>query len=54
PGVIHRMMDPKTVTLIFVSGKLVCVGARTESEVYRAVYNLHTMLEEKQLMHYQT
>jgi transcription initiation factor TFIID TATA-box-binding protein len=54
PGVIHRMIDPKTVTLIFVSGKLVCVGARTESEVYRAVYNLHTMLEEKQLMHYQT
>lgn len=54
PGVIHRMIDPKTVTLIFVSGKLVCVGARKESEVYRAVHNLHTMLEEKQLMYYQT
>lgn len=52
PGVIHRMLDPKTVTLIFVSGKLVCVGARTESEVYRAVNNLHTLLEEKQLMKY--
>ena len=53
PGVIHRMIDPKTVTLIFASGKLVCVGARTESEVHRSVHNLHTMLEEKKLMRYQ-
>ena len=53
PGVIHRMIDPKTVTLIFMSGKLVCVGARTESEVHRSVHNLHTMLEEKKLMIYQ-
>lgn len=53
PGVIHRMIDPKTVTLIFVSGKLVCVGARRESEVHRSVHNLHTLLEEKKLMRYQ-
>jgi len=53
PGVIHRMIDPKTVTLIFVSGKVVCVGARKESEVYRAVHNLHTVLEEKKLMQYE-
>ena len=53
PGVIHRMMDPKTVTLIFASGKLVCVGAKTESEVHRSVHNLYTMLEEKKLMRYQ-
>lgn len=53
PGVIHRMIDPKTVTLIFVSGKIVCVGARKESEVHRAVHNLHTLLEEKKLMRYQ-
>lgn len=53
PGVIHRMIDPKTVTLIFVSGKVVCVGARKESEVYRAVNNLHTVLEEKKLMQYE-
>ncbi len=53
PGVIHRMIDPKTVTLIFVSGKLVCVGARKESEVHRSVHNLHTLLEEKKLMRYQ-
>jgi transcription initiation factor TFIID TATA-box-binding protein len=52
PGLIHRMADPKTVFLLFSSGKLVCTGAKKESEVYRAVNNLHAMLEEKGLMIY--
>ena len=52
PGLIHRMLDPKTVILIFASGKLVCTCAKKESEVYRSVHNLHTMLEEKDLMIY--
>jgi transcription initiation factor TFIID TATA-box-binding protein len=52
PGLIHRMPDPKTVILLFASGKLVCTGAKRESEVYRAVNNLHVMLEEKKLMIY--
>ena len=52
PGVIHRMLDPKTVILIFASGKLVCTGAKTEKDVYRSVNNLHSMLEEKGLMLY--
>jgi len=52
PGVIHRMLDPKTVILIFASGKLVCTGAKTENDVYRSVNNLHSMLEEKDLMRY--
>jgi len=53
PGLIHRMLDPKTVILIFASGKLVCTGAKKESDVYRAVHHLHTMLEEKELMIYE-
>jgi len=53
PGVIHRMLDPKTVILIFASGKLVCTGAKTEKDVYRSVNNLHNMLEEKGLMIYE-
>ncbi len=53
PGLIHRMLDPKTVILIFASGKLVCTGAKKESDVYRSVHNLHTMLEEKELMIYE-
>ncbi len=53
PGVIHRMLDPKTVILIFASGKLVCTGGKTEKDVYRSVNNLHSMLEEKGLMIYE-
>ena len=52
PGLIHRMLDPKTVILIFASGKLVCTGAKNESDVFRAVHNLHALLEEKNLMIY--
>jgi len=52
PGVIHRMVDPKTVILIFASGKLVCTGGKTEKDVYRSVHNLHSLLEEKDLMLY--
>ena len=52
PGLIHRMLDPKTVILVFASGKLVCTGAKTESDVYRSVHSLHNLLEEKDLMMY--
>jgi len=52
PGLIHRMLDPKTVILIFSSGKLVCTGAKTDKDVYRSVNNLHSLLEEKNLMIY--
>ncbi|MEK0330797.1 MAG: TATA-box-binding protein [Nitrosopumilus sp.] len=52
PGLIHRMLDPKTVILVFASGKLVCTGAKTESDVYRSVNILHNLLEEKDLMMY--
>ena len=52
PGLIHRMSDPKTVILLFASGKLVCTGAKKEQEVYRAVENLHINLEGKKLMLY--
>ena len=52
PGLIHRMIDPKTVILLFASGKLVCTGAKKEEDVYRSVNNLHAVLEEKELMVY--
>jgi transcription initiation factor TFIID TATA-box-binding protein len=52
PGLIHRMLDPKTVILLFASGKLVCTGAKKEADVYRSVHNLHNTLEEKSLMIY--
>ncbi len=43
---------PKTVILLFSSGKLVCTGAKKEPDVYRSVNNLHALLEEKELMIY--
>jgi transcription initiation factor TFIID TATA-box-binding protein len=52
PGLIHRMATPKTVILLFASGKLVCTGAKKETEVYQAVNNLHAILEQKDLMIY--
>jgi transcription initiation factor TFIID TATA-box-binding protein len=52
PGLIHRMLDPKTVILIFASGKLVCVGAKTEGDIHRSVNQIHSLLEEKDLMEY--
>lgn len=52
PGLIHRMIDPKTVMLLFSSGKLVCTGAKHERDVFRSTNNLHALLEEKNLMIY--
>lgn len=52
PGVIHRMLDPKVVILIFVSGKLVCAGGKTVKDVYQAVNSLHVLLEKEKLMMY--
>ena len=40
PGVIFRLKRPRTTFLIFESGKLVCVGARSEKEVKTAFRNL--------------
>ena len=51
PGLIHRMLDPKTVILVFATGKLVCTCGKVEDR-YRSVNLLHFMLEEKELMIY--
>ena len=50
PGIIHRMPYPKTVILLFASGKLVCTGAKVTSDVHLSVNTLRSMLEEKNLM----
>ena len=52
PGLIHRMLDPKTVILIFTSGKLICVGAKRAKEIHRSVNLIHSELEEKNMMTY--
>jgi transcription initiation factor TFIID TATA-box-binding protein len=53
PGLIYRMKDPKVVILLFASGKLVCTGAKKESDVYASVDKLHLLLEETSLIFYE-
>jgi transcription initiation factor TFIID TATA-box-binding protein len=52
PGAVYRMDEPKVVFLIFSAGKLVCVGAKKEGDVYEAVDKLQGILEEKDLIFY--
>jgi transcription initiation factor TFIID TATA-box-binding protein len=40
PGLVFRIRRPKTATLIFGSGKMVCTGAKSEREAHRAVMNV--------------
>jgi len=52
PGAVFRMADPQVVFLIFSAGKLVCVGAKREEQVYEAVDKIKILLEEKDLIYY--
>jgi len=54
PGAVFRMDEPKVVFLIFSAGKLVCVGAKREEDVYEAVGKLQVILEEHDLIFYPT
>jgi len=40
PGLVFRIKRPKTATLIFNSGKMVCTGARSEKDSRRAVMTI--------------
>jgi transcription initiation factor TFIID TATA-box-binding protein len=37
PGLVYRLRKPKTATLIFRTGKMVCTGAKSVKEATRAV-----------------
>ena len=52
PGAVYRMDEPKVVFLIFSAGKLVCVGAKKEQDVYQAVDKLQALLESQDLIFY--
>jgi transcription initiation factor TFIID TATA-box-binding protein len=51
PAVIYRMESPRVVFLIFAAGKIVCVGAKKEKDVYEGVENLRRRLEEMKVLH---
>jgi transcription initiation factor TFIID TATA-box-binding protein len=37
PGIVYRIKEPKTATLLFRSGKLVCTGAKSIDDVHTAI-----------------
>ncbi|MFX0048730.1 MAG: TATA-box-binding protein [Candidatus Hermodarchaeota archaeon] len=46
PGLIYRMQDPKTVFLIFSTGRIVCTGAKRKEIVKEAVSKLNIQVRE--------
>ncbi len=45
PGLIYRMIKPKIVLLIFVSGKIVLTGAKVREEIYEAFELIYPVLQ---------
>ena len=46
PGLIYRMQDPKTVFLIFSTGRIVCTGAKDKVVVKEVVIKLNKEIRE--------
>jgi transcription initiation factor TFIID TATA-box-binding protein len=51
PGLIYRMQDPKTVLLVFTSGKIVCTGGKSEEFVHESVKKLYDILDEHEVFY---
>lgn len=51
PGLIYRMADPKTVLLLFASGKLVCTGGKSEEMVNESVNKVYELLDDYDLFY---
>ncbi|XP_062502270.1 uncharacterized protein LOC134179405 [Corticium candelabrum] len=45
PGLIYRMVQPRIVLLIFVSGKVVLTGAKKREEINEAFENIYPILK---------
>jgi len=50
PGLVFRLKKPKTATLIFHSGKMVCTGAKSEKEAIKAIDNVLKDLKRKGIL----
>lgn len=46
PGLVYRISKPRTATLIFSSGKMVCTGAKQEDEVRVAADKIYQRLKD--------
>jgi len=46
PGLVFRLKKPKTATLIFGTGKMICTGAKSEKESGRAIMKVAEELKK--------
>lgn len=46
PGLIYRMVKPRVVLLIFVTGKIVLTGAKVRDDIYQAFENIYPVLTQ--------
>ncbi|AGI48006.1 TATA binding protein of transcription factor TFIID [Thermoplasmatales archaeon BRNA1] len=46
PGLVYRLKEPKTATLLFRSGKIVCTGGKSYDEVKAAITKVAKDLEQ--------
>jgi transcription initiation factor TFIID TATA-box-binding protein len=46
PGLIYRLKEPKTATLLFRSGKVVCTGAKSLDQVKLAIDKVTTQIRK--------
>jgi len=49
PGLVYRVKDPKAAMLIFSSGKVVCTGGRSISDVRKAIAKIARMIKSLKL-----
>ncbi len=47
PGVVFKLKNPKTASLLFSTGKMICVGIRSERQAERAVMRMISLLKGK-------
>jgi len=50
PGLVYRLKEPKTATLIFSSGKMVCTGGKSEKLAKEAVTKVFDELRKKKIV----
>ncbi|MFQ5919727.1 MAG: TATA-box-binding protein [Thermoplasmata archaeon] len=49
PGLIYRLKEPKTATLLFRSGKVVCTGAKSLDDVGTAIRTVAKQIQDSGL-----
>jgi transcription initiation factor TFIID TATA-box-binding protein len=50
PGLVYRISKPRTATLIFSTGKMVCTGAKSVKEVHAAVKKVVKNLKDRNIV----